>query len=104
MLRSGNPALTAKTFDVRGYGETMTLTGTVNKTGISLLILLATAAVTWNGGFPLEVLFPAAIGSAILAMVVALVTVFKKTVAPVTTPIYAALEGVFLGMISMYYE
>jgi uncharacterized YccA/Bax inhibitor family protein len=105
MLRSGNPALTASTFDVRAHGgETMTLTGTVHKTGISLVILLSTAAVTWNGLIPAPVLIPVAIGAFVLAMVVAFVTVFKKTAAPFTTPIYAALEGVVLALISLYYE
>jgi len=105
MIRSGNPALTTRTFDERALGgETMTLTGAVNKTGISLLILLTTAALVWNGLFPPQILVPAAIASMIGGMVVALVTVFKKTAAPITTPIYAALEGVVLGLISLIYE
>jgi len=105
MIRSGNPALTAHTFDERALGgETMTLTGAVNKTGISLLILLTTAALVWNGLFPPEVLWPAAIASMIGGTIVAFVTVFKKTAAPITTPIYAALEGVVLGLISLIYE
>ena len=52
MLRTGNPTLQAETFSpvVRATGEeAMTLAGTVNKTGISLLILLAFAAMAWNG-------------------------------------------------------
>ncbi|HYX36898.1 MAG TPA: Bax inhibitor-1/YccA family protein, partial [Oligoflexus sp.] len=36
--------------------------------------------------------------------VVALVTVFKKTWAPVTAPLYAALEGLALGGISSFFE
>lgn len=107
MMRSGNPALTASTFGggVRAYGnQAMTLQGTVNKTGISLLILLATAALTWNGLFPPQVLMPVAIAAFIGGFVVAMVTVFKKTAAPITTPIYAALEGIVLGLISMIFE
>jgi uncharacterized YccA/Bax inhibitor family protein len=53
MFRSGNPALKADTFTgVRAFGEgTMTLEGSVNKTGISLVVLIATAALQWNGVF-----------------------------------------------------
>ena len=36
--------------------------------------------------------------------IVALVTVFKKTWAPVTAPLYAVLEGLFLGGISAMFE
>ncbi len=35
---------------------------------------------------------------------VALVTAFKREWAPVTTPIYALLEGLFLGGLSLLYE
>jgi len=106
MFRSGNPALTQKSFDVhRAHGdEAMTLEGTVNKTGMSLLILLATAALVWNGLFPTEILYPAFFAALIGGFAVAMVTTFKPTAAPFTTPLYAALEGLVLGTISMIYE
>ena len=49
-LRSGNPALKKDTFQNLTYSETdrMTLEGTVNKTIISLLILLLTASYTYT--------------------------------------------------------
>jgi uncharacterized YccA/Bax inhibitor family protein len=106
MFRSGNPALKADTFDtgVRAFGaEAMTLEGSVNKTGISLVVLIAAAALQWNGVFgeamPLVVL-----AGVIGGLVVALVTVFKKEWAPVTTPLYAVLEGLALGGISLIFE
>ena len=52
-FRSGNPALGANTFSgFSGVSDsaTMTLGGTVNKTALSLLILLVTASVVWNRG------------------------------------------------------
>jgi uncharacterized YccA/Bax inhibitor family protein len=106
MFRSGNPALGEKTFNVRRLaGEgTMTLEGTVNKTGISLLILLTTAALTWNGLIPSVVLMPALILSLFAGLVIGLVIYFKPAVAPITTPIYAALKGVLLATISMHFE
>jgi len=106
MLRSGNPALTAKSFDVRrSQGEgTMTLEGTVNKTGLALLILMTTAALTWNGLLPPVVLVPALILSLFAGLVVGLLIYFKPATAPIATPIYAALKGVLLATISMQFE
>ncbi len=50
-LRSGNPALTASTFTRLGqaaYSESMTIQGTVNKTAVSLLIVMISASWTWG--------------------------------------------------------
>ena len=106
-MRSGNPALTAETFRgvrARGREDVMTVEGTVNKTAISLVILLVTATWTWNMG-----LGDPRVGGLIMVgvvggLVTALVTVFKKTWAPYTTPAYAALEGLALGGISAAFE
>jgi uncharacterized YccA/Bax inhibitor family protein len=106
MLRTGNPTLQAETFSsvTRLSGEeVMTLAGTVNKTGISLVILLAFAAMAWNGVLGdsyAPLLWVGLLGG----FVVALVTVFKKEWAPFTTPLYAALEGMLLGVVSLSFE
>ena len=107
--RSGNPALSDTTFrsEGRAVGESMTLQGTVNKTGILLGILVLTAVYTWNlffqTGNPAAVM-PIAIGGAIGGFVLALITIFKKAWSPYTALIYAALEGLFLGGISAIFE
>ena len=106
-LRSGNPTLTADTFTSRPrvHGEeAMTINGTVNKTGLALLILIAMASVTWNMGMKGELPSVYIWGGMIGGLIVALVTVFKKTWAPTTTPLYAALEGLALGGISVFFE
>jgi uncharacterized YccA/Bax inhibitor family protein len=102
VFRTGNPALSEKTFSdlARTGGAAMTLQGTVNKTGISLLILAAGAIVTWNMEQPILLLWAGLIGGAILGFV----TVFKKDWAPITTPLYAFLEGLLLGGISRMYD
>ena len=107
--RSGNPALSDSTFrsEGRAVGQTMTLQGTVNKTGILLGILVLTAVYTWNlffqTGNPAAVM-PIATGGAIGGFVLALITIFKKAWSPFTAPMYAALEGLFLGGISAIFE
>jgi uncharacterized YccA/Bax inhibitor family protein len=108
-MRTSNPALNDKVF--RGlpgtFGETMTLEGTVNKTGMLLLCAVATAAWTWHlamnpATLPMDSLL--LIVGLIGGLIFALITTFKKTWAPVTAPIYALLEGLVLGGISAMFE
>lgn len=107
LLRSNNPALKEKAFTGElAAGETMTIQGTVNKTGLLLFFVVVTAAWTWglsHSEAP-EAAFPWMIGGALVGFVTALVTVFKKTWAPISAPIYALCEGLFLGGISAIFE
>jgi len=100
-MRSGNPALSSKTFiktsDVGA--EKMTIEGTVNKTAMSLLLLLATASYTWMNPSP-GLMMLGFIGGFIMAIV----TIFKKIWAPYTVSGYALLEGLALGGISRIFE
>ncbi len=106
-LRSGNPALRADTFtrvpSVVGH-EAMTIGGTVNKTAMSLAILFVAAMYVWGRGTAGDLPMGLVIGGFIGGFVVALVTVFKQTWAPYTTPLDAALEGLALGGISYLFE
>jgi uncharacterized YccA/Bax inhibitor family protein len=77
----------------------MTLEGAVNKTAIGLFLIMTAAYFTWTNPSP-----PIMIGGAIGGFVMALITIFKKTWAPFTVPIYAILEGLFLGGISRFFE
>ena len=115
-MRSGNPALQESTFLDLGSGTVvsrdagaMTLNGTVNKTGFLLLLAVLTAAFAWNNTFTAAgELAPAAMvymwGGLIGGLILALVTIFKKTWAPVSAPLYALFEGFFLGAISAVFE
>ncbi len=106
-MRTSNPALNEKAFKGQvAIGEAMTLQGTVNKTGLLLLCVVATAAWTWglaHSNTP-EVVYPWMIGGFIGGFVVALVTIFKPNWSPITAPIYALLEGFALGGISAAFE
>jgi uncharacterized YccA/Bax inhibitor family protein len=83
----------------------MTLNGTVNKTGILLVCAFASAAWTWNltTQAPEKAVGLTLVG-ALGGLVVAMVTIFKKSWAPVTAPLYALLEGLLLGSISELFE
>ncbi len=82
----------------------MTINGTVLKTGALLMLVVCGAIFTWNramatgnpGGW-------VAVG-AIGGFIVAIVTAFKKDWSPITAPLYAGLEGLFLGGISAIFE
>jgi len=107
LLRSTNPVLKESAFaGAIPTGETMTIQGTVNKTGLLLLFVVATAAWTWglsHSPTP-EAVYPWMLGGAIGGFVVALVTIFKKEWSPISAPIYALLEGLVLGGISAIFE
>ena len=116
-MRSGNPVLKDDTFldlgsgtVVRGDAGTMTLNGTVNKTAFLLVLTLAGALFSWSqfsaamaAGNP-GAIMPYVWGGAIGGFIVALVTIFKKAWSPYTAPVYAALEGLFLGAVSAMFE
>ncbi|MEP6621588.1 MAG: Bax inhibitor-1/YccA family protein [bacterium] len=83
-------------------GTVLTLPGIARKSFLLLFLVVASAAYTWrtaalNG--PDAIMGAAAVGM-IGGLIVAIVTVFSPTVAPVTAPIYAVLEGLGIGAIS----
>jgi uncharacterized YccA/Bax inhibitor family protein len=104
MMRSGNPALQGDVFTgVGAYDRegAMTIQGTVNKTFILLALTVFAASLIWSNPITLKpFLFP----SFIVGSIVALVTIFKKTWSPITSPIYAFIEGIVLGGISAMME
>ena len=115
-MRSGNPALSESTFLDLGSGTvvsrgagTMSLNGTVNRTGLLLLLAVLTAAFAWNHALTVDGELAAGArlylwGGMLGGFVLAMVTVFKKNWAPVSAPLYALAEGLFLGTISAIYE
>lgn len=108
--RSGNPMFRGTAFNSNlgeGLTDTMTLGGTVNKTGVLLILCIVTASISWNR------YFASADGSSvnslmwigmIVGFVLALITVFKKHLSPITAPLYALAQGFFLGGISAIFE
>lgn len=107
-MRSGNPSLKNESFqnfkDV-GTGRKMTIQGTVNKTFILLLLVLITFVYSWNQflNSPNSAM-PLILVGAIGGLVVALITIFIPKASPFTAPLYALLEGLFVGAVSAQYE
>jgi len=107
LMRTSNPTLNDSTFRGEGIalGNTMTINGTVNKTGLLLIFAMGSAAWAWNAtsNSPEQAGGLAILGS-IGGLVMALVTVFKKTWSPATAPMYAVLEGFVLGSLSEIFD
>lgn len=108
ILRSGNPSLKPEAFEKfnhAGTGRKMTIQGTVNKTFILLLLVLATFVYSWNQFLsnPNSAM-PLILVGAIGGLIVALITIFVPKVSPFTAPLYALLEGLFVGAVSAQYE
>jgi uncharacterized YccA/Bax inhibitor family protein len=90
-----------RTGTVAGEGHVMTINGTINKIGIMLLLVVAAAAYTWN----LIVTDPGRAGTlamvgAIGGFITAMITAFRPQSSAISAPIYAILEGLFLGAVS----
>jgi uncharacterized YccA/Bax inhibitor family protein len=107
--RSGNPALKAGIFSraERREGDgTMTLAGTVNKTGLLLLFLAGGFALTYAPTLNavenpwIGLLLPIVLVNFVLALVI----IFKPRTAPFLSPLYAFAEGLVLGCLSALFE
>jgi uncharacterized YccA/Bax inhibitor family protein len=108
--RTGNPGLNEKTFASLprlGIGvEGMTLKGTIDKSFLLLIVLMAAAFWPWsqmvNGD--VQTIYPTMMLGGLGGLVLALIISFKANLAPYLAIPYAALEGLFVGGISAVFE
>jgi uncharacterized YccA/Bax inhibitor family protein len=111
-MNSNNPFFKNKTFTntsaaaevheatVIDRNETMTVSGTINKSFLMLILLIASAAVTWSMANPIVF----AIGGAIVGFILVLIAAFKPQYSGFLAPGYAIFEGLFIGGISSIFE
>ena len=90
--------------------QRMTVDSVVQKTGISLGVVIVTAALTWwftgditDEGIPAALLGAMTIGS-LGAFALSMVNSFKRVVSPALVIAFCALEGVALGALSKYFD
>lgn len=112
--KTSNPVLKERYFHNEIAAEgTMTVNGTVNKTALMLLLLIAAAVFTWNRFFDAAVINPenalSAVGPWLLVggiggFITVLVTVFRPRSSGISAPIYAVFEGLLLGGLSAFFE
>ena len=107
IFKSGNPTLTEKMFDKSlsmdaSLQGTMTVKGAINKFGFMMLMLIAGAAYNWHLFEELKqdsmnvLMIVGIVGGLITALAIS----FKPNWAPFLAPLYALLEGLFIGGIS----
>lgn len=111
LFKSGNPTLSENRFkntvldQVVSPENVMTVKGTLQKFGFLFLMVMGTAFYAWKeyaeGGSNVQTfIYVGAFGG----LAVAIVMMFKKEWAPYLAPLYALLEGLFVGAISAYYN
>ena len=110
IFKSGNPALSEKKFtstvitEIVDPANAMTVRGTLQKFGFLLLLVLGSSFYSWKqfaeGGAVTGMIWTGAIGGLIIALVIT----FKKEWSGFLAPLYALMEGLFLGAISAMYN
>lgn len=107
ILKSGNPALNDKTFEV-GYAlsdsEVMTERGTLNKFFLLCVLVIAAASCTWTAANDGKDITSWIWIGALGGLGVAIVTIFKPVWSSFLAPLYALLQGLFVGGISVTYN
>lgn len=111
-MRSSNPTLPANIFSnlrhTASRNDAMTVQGTVYKALMLLTLVILSAGWTWmkffKAGGNAAVVQPWILVGVFGGLIMAIVTVFKKDWSAVTAPIYAVLQGLFIGGISAQLE
>lgn len=116
-MNSNNPFLNNKTFStavsrkeetyqatVIDHNQDMTLAGTINRSLILFLLLVASATVIWWATFNgLNPIVPA-FGGGIVGLILVVIASFKPEYSPYLAPGYALFEGLFIGGVSAIFE
>ena len=114
-MESKNPFFKNKTFTntsrdvtheatVIDYNETMTVSGTINKSFLMLLLLVTSATITWMMFFSGYNPMVFTIGGAVVGLILVVISAFKPHLSPYLAPGYAVFEGLFIGGISAIFE
>ena len=107
-FQSSNPVFASSTFQNFDYSadrsQVMTVQGTAFKAFALTALTLVAAGWSWSKVIANEMQPGFVIGAGIGGMIVAFITIFKPKIASWTAPVYAVLEGLFLGAISVFFE
>ncbi len=87
----------------RTSDDRMTFDDVVTKTAVTMGVLVLAAAAAWNL-IPDRLYLPAMILSGLVGFVAVLIVSFRRVVSPPLVLFYAAVEGIFIGMISKVFE
>lgn len=110
LFKSSNPTLQEKSFEGTIFegsivtGEVMTVKGTLNRFGLLFLVMMGAVFFSWTnfykGGNPMPFMIAGSLGG----FVVGLIMNFRKQWSAFLAPVFAILEGLFVGSVSAYYD
>jgi uncharacterized YccA/Bax inhibitor family protein len=110
LFKSGNPTLSENKFrstvleEVIIHENAMTIKGTLQKFGFLFIMVLGSSFYSWKefaeGGNVMPMVWTGAIGGLVIAITLA----FKQQWSPFLAPLYALLQGLFIGAISAMYN
>lgn len=110
LFKSGNPTLKETRFkstsleEVVSYENAMTVRGTLQKFGFLFVMVLGSSFYSWKqfaeGGNVVPLIWVGALGG----LAIAITLVFKPIWSPWLAPLYALLQGLFIGAISSMYN
>ena len=113
-MNSQNPFFNTKSFKennnvtheavVIDRNETMTVSGTINKSFLMLALLIASASVTWIMTFNGQTPYVFIIGGAIVGFILVIIAAFRPQASGYLAPGYAVFEGLFIGGVSAIFE
>lgn len=114
-MRTSNPTMSESAFNRLAQGQVVTAPGPIARTdafsvegaiyktllllGMAVLSGIATAVLLPESSYPAAI-----IGASVLGLPILLATVFKPEWAPVSAPLYAVVEGVLLGAVTVLFE
>jgi uncharacterized YccA/Bax inhibitor family protein len=99
---SGGPGVPPQQYQGAPVGSRpMTLDDVIVKTSLTLAVVVVAAALAW-WRTPDNLVNPVFLAGALLAFILAMVLSFSRKVSPVLVMVYAAAEGVFLGIGSKF--
>ena len=110
LFKSGNPTLGENKFrstvleEVVMHQNAMTINGTLQKFGFLFIMVLGSSFYSWKqfaeGGNVTPLIWTGALGGLVIAVALA----FKPMWSPWLAPLYALLQGLFIGAISAMYN
>jgi uncharacterized YccA/Bax inhibitor family protein len=109
LFKTSNPVLQEKSYQgtiLEGIstGEEMTMKGTMNKFGVLMMLMIGSTLLAWTqfykGSDPMPLMMVGVFGG----FVVALIMAFKMKWASFLAPLFAILDGLFVGSVSAIYN
>lgn len=89
-------------------GPRMTMEDVLTKTSVIMGLMILVAAASWSsivfGIVPAQLMFPALVVGGLGTFVFAMVVAFRSKVTPVMAVVFSILEGLFVGMLSLFFE